>query len=74
VSGKQNLIFQGNVDVSAANGILGTLLLDPPDIVVAPWCGWGLEPMTGNWQMAAFCLRIALVPPLPFLRVRCKVS
>ncbi|HEY9833900.1 MAG TPA: CHAT domain-containing protein [Stenomitos sp.] len=38
VSGKQNLIFRGNgnVDVSAANGILGKLLLDPTDIVIAP--------------------------------------
>jgi filamentous hemagglutinin family protein len=38
VSGKQNLIFQGNgnVDVSAANGTLGRLLLDPTDIVIAP--------------------------------------
>jgi filamentous hemagglutinin family protein len=38
VSGKQNLIFRGdgNVDVSAPNGILGRLLLDPTDIVIAP--------------------------------------
>lgn len=32
VSGKQNLRFDGTVDVSASNGNLGTLLLDPTDI------------------------------------------
>lgn len=38
VSGKQNLMFRGNgnVDVSAPNGTLGRLLLDPTDIVIAP--------------------------------------
>ncbi|MBE9042165.1 filamentous hemagglutinin N-terminal domain-containing protein, partial [Oscillatoriales cyanobacterium LEGE 11467] len=35
VSGKQNLIFEGLVDVSAANGSLGTLLLDPANITIS---------------------------------------
>jgi filamentous hemagglutinin family protein len=35
VSGKQNLIFDGTVDVSASNGNLGTLLLDPTDIIIS---------------------------------------
>lgn len=35
VSGKENLIFRGNVDTSAVNGFPGTLLLDPRDIIIA---------------------------------------
>jgi filamentous hemagglutinin family protein len=35
VSGKQNLDFQGSVDVTAAAGEIGTLLLDPVDIIVS---------------------------------------
>ncbi|MBD1809276.1 CHAT domain-containing protein [Microcoleus sp. FACHB-SPT15] len=34
VSGKQNLLFQGAVDLSAANGSFGTLLLDPTNITI----------------------------------------
>ncbi len=34
VSGKQNLIVQGTVDLSAANGGLGTLFLDSTDIEI----------------------------------------
>jgi filamentous hemagglutinin family protein len=39
VSGKQHLIFRGTVDTSAANGLSGTLLLDPTDIVIATGSG-----------------------------------
>jgi hypothetical protein len=35
VSGKDNLLFRGNVDLSASNGSLGTLLLDPENITIA---------------------------------------
>ncbi|HIK11841.1 MAG TPA: filamentous hemagglutinin N-terminal domain-containing protein, partial [Oscillatoriaceae cyanobacterium M33_DOE_052] len=34
VSGKQNLIFRGNVDLSATSGNTGTLLLDPENIYI----------------------------------------
>ncbi len=34
VSGKQTLVFRGDVDASAPNGTLGTVLLDPDDIVI----------------------------------------
>ncbi|HEY9834975.1 MAG TPA: CHAT domain-containing protein [Stenomitos sp.] len=34
VSGKQDLIFRGNVDLSAADGQFGTLLLDPTNITI----------------------------------------
>jgi filamentous hemagglutinin family protein len=34
VSGKQNLIFKGTVDTSASHGAIGTLLLDPTDIII----------------------------------------
>ncbi|MGK7887696.1 MAG: filamentous hemagglutinin N-terminal domain-containing protein, partial [Leptolyngbyaceae cyanobacterium] len=34
VSGKQDLVFRGNVDVSAPNGAIGTLLLDPENITI----------------------------------------
>ncbi len=35
VSGKENLTFKGTVDTFAPNGNLGTLLLDPTDIIIA---------------------------------------
>ncbi|MCT7958605.1 CHAT domain-containing protein [Laspinema sp. D3] len=35
VSGKETLIFRGTVDLSAPNGSLGTLLLDPTDIIIS---------------------------------------
>jgi filamentous hemagglutinin family protein len=35
VSGKQNLIFRGNVNTNAVNGNLGSLLLDPTNLVIA---------------------------------------
>ena len=34
VSGKQNLVFKGLVDLSAANGVAGSLLLDPSAIEI----------------------------------------
>ncbi|MDX2229224.1 MAG: filamentous hemagglutinin N-terminal domain-containing protein [Leptolyngbyaceae cyanobacterium bins.349] len=34
VSGKQNLIFRGTTDVSAANGAPGSILLDPENITI----------------------------------------
>ncbi|WP_445299278.1 two-partner secretion domain-containing protein, partial [Microcoleus sp.] len=34
VSGKENLIFRGDVNVSANNGINGTILIDPRDIII----------------------------------------
>jgi filamentous hemagglutinin family protein len=34
VSGKGNLLFQGTVNTTAANGNIGTLLLDPTDITI----------------------------------------
>ena len=34
VSGKDTLIFRGHVDATASNGAIGTLMLDPTDIVV----------------------------------------
>jgi filamentous hemagglutinin family protein len=35
VSGKQNLEFKGSVDVGSAHGSLGTLLLDPTNIIIS---------------------------------------
>lgn len=34
VSGKESLVYQGNVDLSAANGSFGTLLLDPSSLTI----------------------------------------
>jgi filamentous hemagglutinin family protein len=34
VSGKENLLFRGTVDLSASNGSLGMLLLDPENITI----------------------------------------
>ena len=42
VSGKKNLDFRGKVDLSAANGSLGTVLLDPENINIVDATG---EPM-----------------------------
>jgi filamentous hemagglutinin family protein len=39
VSGKEELFFDGWADTSAANGLMGTLLLDPTDIVIADGSG-----------------------------------
>ncbi|MEI2579878.1 beta strand repeat-containing protein [Scytonema sp. PRP1] len=47
VSGKQNLIFRGNVDTSAINGNFGTLLLDPTNITIVNGVGG-----TDNAQVA----------------------
>ncbi|NEP14886.1 MAG: filamentous hemagglutinin N-terminal domain-containing protein [Symploca sp. SIO2C1] len=39
VSGKENLIFRGEVDTSAPHGNFGTLLLDPEDIIIVDGVG-----------------------------------
>jgi predicted chitinase len=36
VSGKRDLNFVGNVDVDAPNGAIGSVLLDPEDIIINP--------------------------------------
>ena len=41
VSGKESLIFRGNVDTFAPYGEVGTLLLDPRNIVILPGSGDG---------------------------------
>jgi filamentous hemagglutinin family protein len=46
VSGKENLQYRGTVDTSAANGNLGTLLLDPADIFIQ--AGAGTSGFTGQ--------------------------
>lgn len=49
VSGKEHLIFRGDVDTSAVNGFTGTLLLDPTDIVIANGSGDGAEDGTDSF-------------------------
>ena len=39
VSSQENLIFRGKVDTSAVNGLLGELLLDPTNIIIADGSG-----------------------------------
>ena len=39
VSGKQTLVYQGTADLSAVNGRLGTLLLDPTNITIVSGSG-----------------------------------
>ena len=41
VSGKQHLTFRGEVDTRAPNGLWGTLLLDPENIIIANGSGDG---------------------------------
>ncbi len=50
VSGKDSLTFQGTVDTSAAYGSLGTLLLDPTNILVEAGNGNGNVPVNGTGQ------------------------
>ncbi|MCF6251182.1 MAG: filamentous hemagglutinin N-terminal domain-containing protein [Methylococcaceae bacterium] len=39
ISGKKNLAVRGGVDLSSANGNVGSLLIDPDDIVIADGAG-----------------------------------
>ncbi|HEX7030587.1 MAG TPA: filamentous hemagglutinin N-terminal domain-containing protein, partial [Gammaproteobacteria bacterium] len=48
VSGKEFLAYRGNVDTSAANGAMGTLLLDPADIVIAGGTGGADDAEVGD--------------------------
>jgi filamentous hemagglutinin family protein len=48
VSGKQDLIFRGAVDASAPHGSVGTLLLDPEDIIIANGSGVATGSFSGN--------------------------
>ncbi len=52
VSGKEHLIFRGKVDTSAVNGLPGTLLLDPTNIIIADGsgdeAGDGTDTFAGN--------------------------
>ncbi|MEM9216745.1 MAG: CHAT domain-containing protein [Cyanobacteria bacterium P01_F01_bin.150] len=41
VSGKEILVFRGDVDLSSANGATGTLLIDPVDITIKDGTGDG---------------------------------
>ncbi|MGB7428387.1 MAG: filamentous hemagglutinin N-terminal domain-containing protein, partial [Microcoleaceae cyanobacterium] len=45
ISGKENLTFDGSVDVSAINGLAGTILFDPKNIVIEDQ---GNDPINGN--------------------------
>ncbi|MEL4894206.1 CHAT domain-containing protein [Crocosphaera sp. Alani8] len=49
ISGKQQLIFRGNVDTSAVNGDFGTLLLDPVNIVIRDGEGDGATDGTNTF-------------------------
>ncbi len=52
VSGKEHLIFRGQVNTSAVNGLPGTLLLDPTNIIIADGsgdeAGDGTDSFAGN--------------------------
>jgi filamentous hemagglutinin family protein len=48
-SGKGTLVFTGDVDTSAANGAMGSLLLDPTDVVIID----GLGPGNDDGQLGA---------------------
>ncbi|MGB3403856.1 MAG: CHAT domain-containing protein [Microcoleaceae cyanobacterium] len=47
ISGKENLTFDGKVDVSAVNGLAGTILFDPKNIVIVDQ---GNDPIDQNDQ------------------------
>lgn len=50
ISGKEQLVFRGDVDTHAMNGQTGTLLLDPTDIIIAAGTGDG----DGNSSTSTF--------------------
>lgn len=52
-SGKQNLDFHAKVNVGAARGKAGTLLLDPSSITIAGGTGDGASDGTGTFQGSA---------------------
>lgn len=54
VSGKQNLIYHGTVDLTAANGNLGTLLLDPKNITIGSAAGASLPAAVGGTITVGF--------------------
>ncbi|TFZ03339.1 filamentous hemagglutinin N-terminal domain-containing protein [Ramlibacter rhizophilus] len=60
VSGKQNLSFTGSADLNAPRGALGTLLLDPMDIVVA--IGSGILPTVTD-EFADFADNVVTIDP-----------
>lgn len=60
VSGKQNLAFTGSADLRAPRGALGTLLLDPMDIVVA--IGSGILPTVTD-EFADFSMNVVTISP-----------
>ncbi|MBV6625616.1 MAG: filamentous hemagglutinin N-terminal domain-containing protein [Rivularia sp. (in: Bacteria)] len=69
VSGKENLIYKGSVDTSAANGNFGTLLLDPKNIAIKPGKADGNDDgdkknVLGTRKNAATAEVVASEPPL----------
>ncbi len=48
VSGASTLVFQGDVDTTAPNGAIGSLLLDPTDIEIRPGTLDGDDPGAGD--------------------------
>ena len=63
VSGKQDLVFLGNVDLSTPNGKLGTLLLDPTNIlIVAGAAGTGAN----DAELADGSILFTDSPTVPF--------
>ena len=69
ISGKDSLIFKGAVDTAAPNGSVGTLLLDPKNIVIQPGTGDGDDAGSqttalGNNPNAQTAAVLADQPPL----------
>ncbi|HEY9701714.1 MAG TPA: filamentous hemagglutinin N-terminal domain-containing protein, partial [Allocoleopsis sp.] len=48
VSGKENLIFRGDVKTTALNGLSGTLLIDPTNIIIASGSGGNITDSNDN--------------------------
>ncbi len=53
VSGKENLIFRGTTDLSASNGTVGTLLLDPVNIQIVNGSGGANDGELADGQILA---------------------
>ena len=60
VSGKQTLIFNGKVDLSSPNGNLGTLLLDPTDILISNGSDSGTTITQASLQSLQFDANVIL--------------
>lgn len=65
VSGKENLFFRGTVNTNAANGEMGTLLLDPVNITIVNGSGASEDSQLNDGEILVDDVGNSGVPSLP---------